>query len=125
MMMHMHHKDDIPGLRTSQVWILALSAGVMVANIYYIQPLLAAMAADFHVSVASIGVVAMARQVGTAIAMFLLAALGGDQERRGLIIRLVLSSAAFLVLLATSRNFVWLALTSFGVGLTGSIVHVI
>jgi hypothetical protein len=53
--------------------------GAIVANIYYIQPLLSAIANDFHVFVATVGVVAMVSQLGTAIAMLVFVPLGGHQ----------------------------------------------
>ena len=52
--------SDVP------VHLLAFSVGVIVANIYYVQPLLAAMARTFSVSASMIGLVAMLTQVGTA-----------------------------------------------------------
>ncbi len=97
----------------------------MVANIYYIQPLLSAIASDFHISAATVGTIAMLSQLGTALGMFLFVPLGDTKERRGLIVRLVLAACVGLILLATARNVWWLALGSFAVGLTGSIVHVI
>jgi predicted MFS family arabinose efflux permease len=124
-MMYMHHLPNSFKLRALQVWILAFSTGGLVANIYYIQPLLAAMAQGFHVSVTSMGAVAMLSQLGTALGMFLFVPMGDNHERRGLIIRLVLASAICLVLLATAQNFLWLACASFGVGLSASTVHVI
>ena len=58
-------KTDVP------VHLLAFSVGVIVANIYYVQPLLAAMAQTFSVSASMIGLVAMLTQVGTAIGMLI------------------------------------------------------
>jgi len=51
------------------VWLLALSTGCIVANIYYVQPLLADIARDFGLSVAQIGIVAMLTQIGTGLGM--------------------------------------------------------
>src|SRR5206468_2172997 len=94
-------------------------------NIYYSQPLLPAIASDFGLSVTTMGAIAMLSQLGTALGMFLFVPLGDTKERRSLIVRLVLAASVTLILLATSHNFWWLALASLGVGLTGSIVHVI
>src|SRR3954452_428264 len=112
-------------LSRAQVWLLAFGAGVMVANIYYIQPLLSAIASEFRISVSTVGIIAMLSQLGTAIGMFLFVPLGDTKERRSLIVRLILAACIGLILLATARNFWWLALASFALGLTGSIVHVI
>ena len=67
------------------VHLLALSVGVIVANIYYVQPLLAAMARTFSVSVSMIGLVAMLTQVGTAIGMLIFVPLGDSRDRRALL----------------------------------------
>jgi MFS family permease len=58
------------------VWLLALTTGCVVANIYYIQPLLADIAREFGLSVAQIGVVAMLAQVGTGLGMLFFVPLG-------------------------------------------------
>jgi predicted MFS family arabinose efflux permease len=112
-------------LSRAQVWLLAFGAGVMVANIYYIQPLLSTIASEFRISASTVGTIAMLSQLGTALGMFLFVPLGDTKERRTLIVRLILAACFGLILLATARNFWWLALASFAVGLTGSIVHVI
>jgi hypothetical protein len=51
-------EDALTFLKGHHVW-LACGTGGMVANIYYIQPLLSTIAADFRISVSIIGVVAM------------------------------------------------------------------
>jgi predicted MFS family arabinose efflux permease len=104
---------------------MAFGTGGMVANIYYIQPLLASIAAAFRISVAQVGGVAMLSQLGTALGMLLFVPLGDTKERRRLIVSLALASSACLVLMATARAFWWLVLASFGIGLTAAAVHVI
>jgi predicted MFS family arabinose efflux permease len=117
--------DAEPGLSSLQVTLLAFGAGALVANIYYSQPLLSAIASDFRISVSAVGTVAMLSQLGTAAGMFAFVPMGDTKERRGLIVRLVLAASLTLILMATVRNFWWLTIASFGVGLTGSVVHVI
>ena len=43
---------------------MAISAGCIVANLYYAQPLLADMAHEFGLSITQIGTVAMLAQMG-------------------------------------------------------------
>jgi predicted MFS family arabinose efflux permease len=112
-------------LRTVHVWMMAFSAGATVANIYYIQPLLSAIAANFHISVSTVGAVAMVSQLGTALAMLVFVPLGDTKERRRLIVRLLLAASICLVLMASAQSVWWLALAGLGVGFTGAIVHVI
>ena len=119
-------KEDASAfLKGGHVWLLAFGTGGMVANIYHIQPLLSTVAADFHISVSMVGLVALLSQLGTGLGMLLFVPLGDIKERRSLIVRLAIAGSKFLAFMATAHGFWWLALASFGVGLTGSTVHVI
>ena len=100
-------RADEEEIRPAHVWLMAFGVGAIVANIYYIQPLLSAIAASFHISVPQVGAVAMATQLGAALGMFFFVPLGDTKERRQLIVWLVLAVAAF------------------GVGMAASTVHVI
>lgn len=104
---------------------MTISVGTIVANIYYIQPLLSLIATTFRISVPSVGAVAMLSQLGTALGMLLFVPLGDTHERRRLILMLLVAASACLALMAGARNFAWLALASFGIGMTGAAVHVI
>jgi predicted MFS family arabinose efflux permease len=107
------------------VHLIALSVGAIVANIYYVQPLLAAMARTFSVSVGMIGLVAMLTQVGTAIGMLIFVPLGDSRDRRALLTALLSGAAVALCGVATARNLIWIAIASFAVGLCGAAVHII
>ena len=107
------------------VWLLAISTGCIVANIYYAQPLLADMAREFGLSVPQIGAVAMLTQIGSATGMLLFVPLGDKYERRGLIASLLVAGAAALLLMASARTVWWLCVASFAVGAATSCVHVI
>ena len=63
-------------LPQTTVWVMAITVGVIVANIYYVQPLLADIANTFGLSVTRAGTVAMLSQAGTALGMFLFVPLG-------------------------------------------------
>jgi len=104
---------------------MAFGVGAIVANIYYIQPLLSAIAATFHMSVPRVGIVAMLTQLGAAFGMLFFVPLGDTKERRNLIVSLILGESVCLALMAGAQNFAWLALASFGIGLTASTVHII
>ena len=112
-------------VKTRHVWMMAFSAGAIVANIYYIQPLLSAIAADFKISVSAVGAIAMLSQLGTAAAMLAFVPLGDTKEGRSLVVRLLLAATGCLILMASAQRVWWLALASLGVGFTGAIVHVI
>jgi predicted MFS family arabinose efflux permease len=120
-----HGSSEYPRqIPTFTVVFMAGSTGVIVANIYYIRPLLADIGRSFGLSVTKVGLVAMLTQVGTALGMLFFVPLGDNQERRSLITLMLLGACAALTLTATARNPVWLALACFWVGLMGAIVHV-
>ncbi len=107
------------------VWLLAISSGCIVANLYYAQPLLADMAREFAVSATQIGAVAMFGQLGSAIGMLLFVPLGDKQERRGLIALLLGAGALTLAAMALAPSLWWLCVASFLLGTTTASVHVI
>jgi predicted MFS family arabinose efflux permease len=107
------------------VRLMALSVGAIVANIYYVQPLLATMALTFSVSVSMIGLVAMLTQVGTAIGMLVFVPLGDSRDRRALLTALLSGASVALCGVATAQNLIWVSIASFAVGACGAAVHVI
>src|SRR5262245_49192423 len=107
------------------VWLLAFSTGCIVANLYYVQPLLADIAREFGVSVAQIGVVAMIAQIGTGLGLLFFVPLGDKYERRTLISTLLVVESIALAFVASAANVVWLSLACFCVGATAATVHVI
>src|SRR3954467_1045899 len=116
--------DNIPVSRRV-VWLLAISSGCIVANLYYAQPLLADMAREFVLSVTQIGAVAMLGQMGSAVGMLLFVPLGDKHERRGLISILLAAGALTLAAMALAPSLLWLCVASFLLGTTTACVHVI
>jgi predicted MFS family arabinose efflux permease len=112
-------------MRGSTVWLMATTVGVLVANIYYAQPLLADIAQSFGLTVTQAGAIAMLSQVGTAAGMFLFVPLGDKFERRSLITVLMLGAVAALAAFASAPNVACLAAASFAVGVFGASVHVV
>src|SRR5215216_5391778 len=91
-------------LNQSTVWLMAITVGVIVANIYYAQPLLADIGRTFGLTVTRAGAVAMLSQAGTAVGMFLFVPLGDKFERRSLILVLLMASCVALLLMAVAPN---------------------
>lgn len=95
------------GLSALQVGLFACSSGLSVANVYYAQPLLDALAHSFSITSAAVGGVVFATQVGCALALLLLVPLGDMFNRRrlmryqlaGLILALLVVAAATHVLM--------------------------
>src|SRR5580698_3863679 len=109
----------------STVWLMAITVGVIVANIYYIQPLLAEVTSAFHLNVTWAGTVAMLSQAGTALGMFIFVPLGDKYERRSLILLLVIGEFVSLLLMATAQNVLWLGCAAFAVGAFAANVHIV
>jgi predicted MFS family arabinose efflux permease len=107
------------------IWLLAISTGCIVANIYYAQPLLADIAREFGLSVTQVGAVFMLTQIGMGTGMLIFVPLGDKYERRRLISTLLVAASLALAFTASSPNVVWLSMASFVVGLTASTVQVI
>jgi predicted MFS family arabinose efflux permease len=112
-------------ISTAHIVLMSVSVGAIVANIYYIQPLLSAISATFRISVPQVGTIAMLTQLGAALGMLLFVPLGDTKERRRLIVILLVCESAFLALMAGAQNYIWLAFASLGIGMAGSAVHLI
>jgi MFS family permease len=78
----------MPGISRTTTLIFAIAAGVAVANIYYLQPILAVIATDLHATPRTVGFVAMALQIGYALGILAFVPLGDIVQRRGLIVGL-------------------------------------
>jgi predicted MFS family arabinose efflux permease len=105
--------------------LMSFSVGAIVANIYYIQPLLSAIASTFRISVPQVGTVAMLTQLGAAMGMLFFVPLGDTRERRRLIVTLLVVESVFLAAMASAQSYLWLALASLGIGIAGATVHLI
>ncbi|NML66447.1 MFS transporter [Hymenobacter sp. RP-2-7] len=103
------------------VWLLALACGLVVANIYYNQPLLAAIGRSFGVSDSRASLVATATQVGYTLGMLLLVPLGDKLERKRFILWLLGGAAACLAGAALAPTFWVLAGASVLIGLCSAV----
>ncbi|WP_426496220.1 MFS transporter [Klebsiella grimontii] len=104
----------------SLVWLFALASGLSVANVYYAQPLLDALARDFAISDVAIGGVIAATQIGCAMALLLLVPLGDRVNRRCLIATQVFLLIAALTAVSLASTTVMLLGGMLAVGLLGT-----
>ena len=82
----------------SMAFLFAVACGLAVANIYYAQPLLDALALEFGITHSLIGVVITVTQICYALGLFLLVPLGDlIQRRRLIIIQMGLSVIALVI----------------------------
>jgi predicted MFS family arabinose efflux permease len=108
-------------LDAALVWLMALTCGLVVANIYYNQPLLAAIGRTFHVSDSRASLIATATQVGYTLGMLLVVPLGDMLERKRLILCMLLAAAGCLGAAALAPTFALLAVASVLVGICSSV----
>lgn len=104
----------------SLVWLFATASGLSVANVYYAQPLLDALARDFGISHAAVGGVVTATHVGCALALLLLVPLGDRVDRRRLMALQLLALIAALVAVGMARAAPALLAGMLAVGLLGT-----
>lgn len=102
------------------VWLFATASGLSVANVYYAQPLLDALAQTFGISQAAIGGVVTATQLGCALALLLLVPLGDRMDRRRLMAIQLLALVVALIVVGTAQSAAVLLAGMLGVGLLGT-----
>jgi predicted MFS family arabinose efflux permease len=103
-------------VRSAGVPLLAVVAGIAVANLYYAQPMAAMMAGSLRVSAAALGVAMMLCQIGYALGMLLLVPLGDGRERRSLMVITAVASAITLLLIALAPSYPAVAALSLVLG---------
>jgi predicted MFS family arabinose efflux permease len=102
------------------VTLFACASGLSVANVYYAQPLLDALAQDFSIPRAAIGSVVLATQIGSALALLLVVPLGDLWNRRRLMLAQAISLAIVLVGISVASSPVALLAGMLGAGLLGT-----
>jgi len=112
-------------LTKTQVLIMATTAGVAVANVYYSQPILHAMATQFQISVEKAGNISVLSQIGYGIGLFLLTPIGDMIDRKKLIGYLQAGLIFSLLLTAFSPNIWVLYAGSFFIGVFAVVAQVI
>lgn len=105
-------------LSKSLILLMATTAGMGVANLYYNQPLLADIGQTFDANAHQTGNITMFTQIGYAVGMFFFVPLGDIKERRNLVTLLLLAVTLSLIGVATSQNLIWIDLASLAVGIT-------
>jgi len=112
-------------LSRSVILLFAAACGLSVANIYYAQPLLDAMARDFAISPASIGIVVTVTQIGYALGLLFIVPLGDFLDRRRLIVMQSVASALALAVVGLAPTAGVLLTGMVAVGLLAVAVQVL
>jgi predicted MFS family arabinose efflux permease len=116
--------EQTPVLTRGGTVLLAVIAGVAVANLYYVQPLLATLAGDFHVGSGRASLLVTATQVGFVAGLTLFGPIGDRTSRRTLLTILLTAGAAVCGLTAAAPDFWLLAVAMIVMGVCASAAQV-
>ena len=100
------------------VAVMAVSIGVIVANLYYLQPLLHQVRGDFAVSTASTSLLITLIQVGYVVGLFFLLPLGDLFVRRRLIVAVFVVAALSIFVASLIHSFALFAVITLVIGLS-------
>ena len=112
-------------LSKSKVLFMAVCTGLIVANLYYCQPLIVLIAKEFNIPEASAGTITYLTQAGYAIGLFFMVPLGDKMERKRQILVTTLATVVALFLAATAKSFVMLEIASLLIGITSIVPQLI
>lgn len=118
-------KNEKMTLTSSLILLLSITCGVVVANMYYIQPIGTKVATSLSVSTSAIGILTMLTQLGYALGLLFLVPLGDVVDRPKLIIRMAALSAISLLAAFFAPSFTLFACASFLIGLLSIVPQII
>ncbi len=94
-----------PALPRGMTLLFACACGIVIGNLYYSQPLLAAIAASFGRQPAELGYLVTLTQLGYAASLLVVVPLGDVVNRHTLIVRLLVANVVALVAVASSTRY--------------------
>ncbi|UEG53796.1 MFS transporter [Mucilaginibacter daejeonensis] len=107
------------------LWVMTLATGLVVANIYYNQPLLGDIANAFHITKAQAGQISMYTQMGYATGLLLIVPLADMFERKRLMM-IDLALVVLALLIVAGAQQVWLlSVASFLLGVTSVVPQIL
>ena len=103
-------------LKKTDILLMAFCTGLIVANIYYCQPLVVLIAKDFNLTETVAGRITYLTQIGYALGLFLLVPLGDMFERKKQILIITGLAIFALLLAALAHSFFVLQIASVLIG---------
>jgi predicted MFS family arabinose efflux permease len=113
------------GLSNALIILFACAVGISVANLYYIQPLLASIRHDFGISSATAALAVSFTQVGYAFGLVFVLPLGDLFERRRLVFVVALAVTASLCLAAFAPDYGVVLASMALIGITSVVAHLL
>ncbi|WP_229655075.1 MFS transporter [Flavobacterium sp. LC2016-23] len=104
---------------------MAACTGLIVANLYYCQPLIVLIANEFKIPEANAGTITYLTQAGYAIGLFFMVPLGDKIERKKQILMTTFASVIALIIAATAKSFFILQIASLFLGITSIVPQLI
>ncbi len=112
-------------LKRADVILMAFCTGLIVANIYYCQPLIILIAKEFHLTESKAGSIAFLTQAGYAVGLFFLVPLGDMFEKKKQILIITGLAVLSLILAGFSNSFIVLAIASVLIGASSIVPQLI
>lgn len=105
--------------------VMAFTAGTIVANVYYSQPILKNIAETLGEAETAVGKVSMLAQIGYGVGMFFLLPLGDKINRKRLIITISIVQTLILLMIANTNSLTPLLILSFLTGVCSTPAQII
>jgi predicted MFS family arabinose efflux permease len=116
---------DDPRLPRGLIAVLAIACGVIVANIYYAQPLAGPIGEALGLSVGATGLIVTLTQIGYGLGLLFVVPLGDLVETRALVVSALGVCMASLLVAATSKRATEFLVASLIIGVSSTAVQVL
>ena len=113
------------GMKKSVVALLAVAAGLAVAGIYYVHPLLDAIRESLRIPITTAGLIVTASQFGYGTGLALLVPLGDLVERRRLVVLMTVGMAVCLAVMAAAPSAPALLAAAMVVGMLSVVAQIL
>lgn len=122
-------REKTPAPQPQQVWgglilLLAIACGVIVANIYYAQPIAGPIGEALGLSVSATGLVVTLTQIGYGLGLLFVVPLGDLVQTRRLVLSALAVCVVALTVAATAKHATEFLIASLMIGLSSTAVQV-
>lgn len=104
---------------------MAFATGLIVANLYYCQPLIILISQEFNIAESVAGRTIYLTQIGYAVGLLFLVPLGDKFERKKQILLITAAAVIFLIAAALSPNYFILQIACVGIGFSSIVPQLI